>query len=292
MEKRLILRGVLAGAVAGLLAFVFARIFAEPQINAAIAYESARDAAQSTLDKAAGLPVEDAGPDLFSRTVQANVGIGVGMVFFGMAMGALFAVAYAICLGRVGNLRPRTLALLVAGGGFAGMYFVPFLKYPANPPSIGHPDTIHERGNLYLVMVLCSVVFLVGAVWLGKRLQARFGNWNATLLAAGAYALVIGVLMAALPSLGELSDNVKEFGHHATETPLPLSNPDGTIAFPGFPADTLFSFRFYSLAAQLLLWASLGLVFGPMAERLLDPARAKAGAKSAATVRTDPVGAA
>jgi thiamine transporter ThiT len=50
MEKKLILRGTLAGAVAGLLAFLFARIFAEPQIQKAIDYESARDAAQALLD--------------------------------------------------------------------------------------------------------------------------------------------------------------------------------------------------------------------------------------------------
>ncbi|MCX4750371.1 CbtA family protein [Kitasatospora sp. NBC_01287] len=289
MEKRLILRGVLAGAVAGLLAFVFARIFAEPQIDAAISYESARDAAQSTLDKAAGLPMADSGPDIFSRTIQANIGIGVGMVFFGMAMGALFAVAYTVCLGRVGKLRPRTLAMLVALGGFLGIYFVPFVKYPANPPSIGHPDTIRDRGNLYLAMVLCSVVFLIAAVWLGKRLQARFGNWNATLLAGAAYAVVLGVIMALLPSLGELSDNVREFGHHATETPQPLTDPGGTIVFPGFPADTLFEFRFYSVIAQLLLWAVLGLVFGPLAERLLAPKERTAS--QATPVRAKPVGA-
>jgi hypothetical protein len=284
MEKRLILRGVIAGAVAGLLAFLFARIFAEPVINTAIAYESGRDAAQDALDKAAGLPVASAGPDIFSRTVQANIGIGVGMVFFGIAMGALFGVAYAIFLGRVGRLRPRTLALLVAGGGFLGMYLVPFLKYPANPPAIGHPDTIHDRGNLYLLMVGCSLVFLIGAVVLGKRLQPRFGNWNATLLAGAAFAAAVGVVMAILPSLGELSSNVQQFGHHATETPLPLTDAKGAIVYPGFPADTLFSFRFYSVLAQLLLWATIGLVFGPMAERLLAPRPA-----SESTVKPSPL---
>jgi predicted cobalt transporter CbtA len=290
MEKRLILRGALAGAVAGLLAFVFARIFAEPQINKAINYESGRDAAQEALDKAAGLTPEAAGPDIFSRTIQANVGIGVGMVFFGIAMGALFAVAYAVCLGRVGNLRPRNLAMLVALGGFLGMYLVPFLKYPANPPAIGHPDTIKDRGNLYLAMVLCSVLFLVGAVWLGKRLQPRFGNWNATLLAGAAYVVAIGIVMLLLPQLGELSANVQEYGHQATETPLPLKNSKGAIVYPGFPADVLFSFRFYSVAAQALLWTSLGLVFAPMAERLLDPA-IRASVKPAPK-QPEPVGAA
>ncbi|OIK23677.1 CbtA family protein [Streptomyces malaysiense] len=280
MEKRLILRGVIAGAVAGLLAFVFARIFAEPQIARAIDYESGRDAAQAVLDKAAGITAGAEGPDIFSRTIQADAGIGVGMVLFGVAMGALFAVAYAVCLGRAGKLRPRSLAMLVALGGFLGMYLVPFIKYPANPPAIGHAETIRDRGNLYLAMVVCSVAFLVAAVWLGKRLRPRFGNWNATLLGAGAYVVAIGIVMALLPAIGELSANVGEYGHHATETPLPLTDPKGTIVYPGFPADVLASFRFYSVAAQALLWATLGLVFAPMAERLLDPA-ARAAAEPA-----------
>src|SRR6476646_3242423 len=98
MEIKLLLRGVLVGALAGLLAFVFARIFAEPQIQAAIDYESGRDEAQRALDSAAGRPVDGGELELFSRTVQGNLGLGVGVVVFGLAMGALYAVVYAVCL--------------------------------------------------------------------------------------------------------------------------------------------------------------------------------------------------
>jgi hypothetical protein len=286
MEKRLILRGVLAGAIAGLLAFVFARIFAEPQISKAIDYENGRDAAQAALDRAAGLPADAAGPDLFSRTVQADVGIGVGLVLFGMAMGAIFAVVYTVHLGRVGGLRARPLALLVAGSGFLGLYFVPFLKYPANPPSIGHEETIRARTGLYLIMVVCSLLFLGLAAWSARRLAPRFGAWNAALIAAGGFVVAIGIVMALLPSLGELASNRQEYGHHATETPLPLTDSRGRIVYPGFPADVLFSFRLYSVAAQALLWTTIGLVFAPLAERVLGPVT------GSGTIREpDPVGA-
>jgi hypothetical protein len=271
LDRRLILRGLLAGAVGGLLAFIFARIFAEPQIQAAIDYEGGRDEAQNALDKAAGLPVSGDYTELFSRTVQGNVGIGVGMVAFGIAMGALFAVVYSICLGRVGKLRPRSIALLVAGAGFLGVYFVPFLKYPANPPSIGHADTISQRSGVYLIMLVCSLAFMVGAVLLGQRLQARFGNWNATVLAAGAFVVAIGIVMAILPSLGHLAYNRQHYGDFVTETPQPLTAPNGDIVYPGFPADTLFYFRLYSVLAQAILWTAIGLVFAPMADRLLKP---------------------
>jgi hypothetical protein len=283
MEKRLILRGLLAGAVGGLLAFLFARIFAEPQIQKAIDYESARDVAQAALDKAAGLPVESEGMEIFSRTVQANVGIGVALIFFGAAMGALFAVAYAICLGRTGRIRPRNLALLVAGAGFLGMYLVPFIKYPANPPAIGNGDTIQLRGSFYLLMVACSVLFLILTVWLGKKLQDRFGTWNATLIAGGVFIVATAIVMLILPSFGELAAN-KQF-HSPTETPLPLTDPSGKIVFPGFPADLLYNFRLYSIGAQLLLWTAIGLIFGPLAERLLEPSSTRAaGTREPASV--------
>jgi putative cobalt transporter subunit CbtA len=266
MEKKLIFRGILAGAIGGLLAFGFARIFAEPQIARAIDYEAGRDAAQSAVDKAAGLPVDPGEAEMFSRVVQGNVGIGVGMIAFGVAMGALFAVVYTACLGRVGTLRARTLAVLVAAAGFLGSYLVPFLKYPANPPAVGNPDTIGARGGLYLLMVASSIALSAGAVWLGRWLSARFGGWNAALLAGAAFVVAIGLVMALLPSTGQLAAH---HGEQASETPQPLRDAAGTIVYPGFPADTLFEFRLYSVAAQLILWATLGLVFAPLAERLL-----------------------
>ena len=138
MEKRLILRGILCGGIGGLLAFWFARLLAEPEIDRAIDYEAGRAAAQEALDRAAGLPIPAEEADVFTRAIQADVGLGVGLVVFGMAIGALFAVAYCLYVGRVGRLRPRTLAVLVAGGGFLTLYLVPFLKYPASPPAVGH----------------------------------------------------------------------------------------------------------------------------------------------------------
>jgi hypothetical protein len=267
MESRIIFRGVSAGAVAGLLAFVFGRIFAEPVIGRAIDYESGRDEAKDAMAAAMGMPPEAAGPDIFSRAVQSNIGIGFGMVLFGIAMGAIFAVVYCVAIGRVGRVTPRNLALLVAGALFLGLYLVPFLKYPANPPSIGHPETIKERTGLYLLMVVCSLVLLVGAVWLGQRLAPRYGNWTATLLAAGAFIVVIGVIMLLLPSLGHLSAN-SEYGDFATETPQPMVNQAGDITYPGFPADDLYLFRLYSIGAQAILWLTIALCFAPAAERL------------------------
>ncbi|WP_227981617.1 CbtA family protein [Nocardia spumae] len=272
MEKRIIGRGVLVGAIGGLLAFLFARILAEPIINRAIDYEGGRDEAHTRLEQATGhsMPgMEEA--ELFTRSVQSTIGIGFGMIIFGAAMGALFAVVYCLFVGRVGKLGPRNLALCVAGGMFVVLYAIPFFKYPANPPSIGNPDTIRERTGLYLLMVLISAVCAVGAVWLGRRLRARLGNWTATIAAGLAFVVVVTAIAALLPSLGHLAAN-RALGDAATETPVPLTDSKGTIVYPGFPADDLYYFRFYSLGAQAILWAVIGFGFATLAPRLFDRA--------------------
>jgi hypothetical protein len=91
------------------------------------------------------------------------------------------------------------------------------------------------------------------------------------------------IVMLILPSYGEFAAN-KQF-HQPTETPAPLTDPSGRIVFPGFPADLLFNFRLYSIGAQLVLWTAIGLFFGPMAERLLEPRTARTGdVRESATV--------
>jgi hypothetical protein len=264
--KQVVPRAALAGAIGGLLGLIFAEIFAEPVINQAIDYESARDDVTNALLVAQGQPPNPDGPDIFSRGVQSTIGIGTGMIFAGIALGLLFAVVYTVLQNKL-DLRPRVLALVVAGAGFLTLYLTPIIKYPSNPPSIGHEDTIGDRSGLFLVMVVGSVIFLVVAILITNRLKARLGTWNAILVAGLAYVVLSGILMALLPSLGELAANVAGYGPQATETPQPLKDAAGHLVFPGFDADQLWYFRLYSFTAQLIMWGALALVFGGMAER-------------------------
>jgi hypothetical protein len=290
MEIRIIGRGALAGFVAGVLGFVLAHIFAEPIINKAIDYESGRDSILAALNKAAGRPVAPDGPEIFSRTIQSTVGIATGIIAFSVAMGALIAVAYLVLHGRF-NIRPRNLAWLITGLGFLGVYLLPFVKYPANPPAIGHSFTITTRAQLYLVMVASSLILLGLAAWAGHRLTPRFGMLGATLLSAVGFLVVFSVLIGLLPSLGDLAANVAHtdqfgFARAATETPQPITNilptplhingktiAPGQIVYPGFDPDVLWKFRWYSILNQLLIWTTIALVFGYLLDRFLQPTR-------------------
>jgi hypothetical protein len=250
MEKRIICRGLLAGAVAGVLAFVFARIFLEPVINRAIDYEGGRGGAESAMTGAHEHEME-----VFTRDIQANAGVGVGVLAFSVAMGALFAVVFVVVYARVSTLSARALALVLAAAAFGTVYLVPFIKYPANPPSVGDLDTIGKRAGLYLLILVLSLAFAVGAVWLARRLTPKLGVWGATLSGLGAYIVAVAVAMLVLPQV--------------SETPQPSVNDAGTIVYPGFSADDLFHFRLYAVGTQVVIWATIGLVFATLVGRLL-----------------------
>jgi predicted cobalt transporter CbtA len=290
MEIRVVARGALAGLVAGVLGFVFARVFAEPLINRAIAYESGRDDVLAKLNRAAGRAVAADGPEVFSRGVQSTVGLATGIIAFATAMGALVAVGYVVLHGRF-RVRPMHLVWLVAGFGFLGVYLLPFVKYPANPPAIGHSFTITARSHLYLTMVVSSLILLGLAVYVARRLMPRFGLGCALVVAAIGFLVAYGVLLGVLPSLGHLAANrahVGQFGYAAagTETPQPITNilstplrvdgrtiAPGQIVYPGFDADLLWKFRWYSVIDQLLVWLTTALVLGALVERYLAPRR-------------------
>lgn len=187
--------------------------------------------------------------------MQSGPGLGFGVLIFGLAMGALFAVLFSVVYARTESISPQALSLLLAAGAFGAVYLVPFAKYPPNPPAVGQADTIGARTGWYLALVAASAALTIGAVWLARRLEARLGPWNARLLSAAAYLVAIVAVAVLAPSVDE--------------TPAPLRDAAGGIAYPGFPADLLYEFRLVSLAAQLVLWAGIGLVFAAVSGRLL-----------------------
>ena len=240
MVRTLLVRGMLVGLLAGLLMFAFGRGFGEPQVDRAIGFETAMDAAKARAEAARGIHVE-AEPELVSRPVQAGIGLFTGVVVYGIAAGGLFALAFALVDGRAGGLGPRATAALLALAGFVSVCLVPDLKYPANPPSVGDPDTIGLRTGLYFVMMALSVAAMVGAATLRRRLAPRLGAWSAALAAGGLYLALMVVVQWLLPVVDEVPD--------------------------AFPAVVLWRFRVASLGMQAILWATLGLAFGALTER-------------------------
>jgi hypothetical protein len=141
---------------------------------------------------------------LIARGVQANIGMGFGVLAFGVAIGALLAVVFVVAHGRIGSIRPRTTAVLIVVAGFAAASVVPLVKYPPNPPAVGHAETIRERTGLYLLMVGLSIVLAIGAIWLGRRLAALGTQLVLWTTIAVVFARLAGRLLDRTPSAGVL----------------------------------------------------------------------------------------
>ena len=132
------------------------------------------------------------------------------------------------------------------------IFLVPFIKYPANPPSVGDPDTINRRTELYLVMVWSSVLAAIAAVRVRGVLSRRMSGGTATLLALASYLVVVIAAGLALPGVHE----------------VPAT----------FPATTLWRFRESSVGMQAVLWTTVGLVFSVAAQRVMVGRAARSAA--------------
>ncbi|AXG78448.1 CbtA family protein [Streptomyces paludis] len=275
--RNLLVRGMIAGVLAGLVAFGLAYFAGEPSIRASIAQEEANsapahehgDGAEGSSDSdsdsasdadSAGHSHGDEEGDLVSRPVQSTFGLATGVLVYGVAVGGIAALVFAVCLGRIGRFGPRAIAALIAGAAFTTVCLVPFLKYPANPPAVGDGDTIGRRTALYFLMILLSVLLAVAAVIVGRRLAPRLGNWNASLAAGAGFVVAVAVACLVLPA--------------------------NTDAIPEtFPAALLWEFRLSSLAVQAVLWTAFGLIFGALAERMLRAGQEERAAEDGATAR-------
>ena len=251
----LLWRGIIVGFFAGLLAFGLLKTIGEPAVDKAIAFESAMDEAKAKAEHDAAVargenpgPIVEE-PELVSRAVQGGIGLFTGAMTYNLAFGGLFSLAFAVCYGRMGNWSPRVTAALLALSGFLAVYAVPILKYPANPPSIGNPDTIGLRTAIYFWMILLSLGSMIAAWSVRNRLVDQFGAWNASLVGAAVFLVAVVILAFVMPPLDEVPE--------------------------GFPAVLLWQFRMASLGGQAIMWTVLGLGFGAWVQR--DFAEAKVG---------------
>jgi hypothetical protein len=233
MTRNLLVRGMLAGLMAAILAVLFARLFGEPQVDLAIGFEEAHARAMGMAEDV----------ELVSRAVQKSLGLFTAVALYGAAIGGIFAIVFALVYGRLAAIGPRSLALLLALSAFIAVGVAPAVKYPPNPPGVGLHETIDFRTITYFTMIGLSLAGLVMAVWIGRGAGRRLGGLNGALIGGGAYVLMVAGLLLAMPAINE----------------VPVD----------FPAMVLWKFRLAALGTQAVLWATVGIGFGLMAEHVL-----------------------
>jgi hypothetical protein len=231
MVGKLLVRGMLAGIAAGLLTFGFARLMGEPQVDQAISFEEKADAAKGEAPE----------PELVSRETQAGLGLLTGVVTYGAAFGGLFSLVFAYAYGRAGALSVRALSAWLALGAFIALVIVPNIKYPANPPSVGDPETIGTRTGLFFLMIAISLAAMVFSLKVRRRAVMKLGAWNGSIVGGVVFVAIIAAVQLSMPAINEVP--------------------------AAFPAVLLWKFRVAAIGMQVIMWATIGLLFGALVER-------------------------
>ena len=213
---------LIAGLAAGLVMGLFHFFFTEVVMDRAIALE--------------GCACHDNAVPLVSRSFQKGM-LVVGSALYGLIVGVIFALAFAVSERYLPGRRSDVKAVALTGLLWWSVAFLPFLKYPANPPGVGDPDTIYLRQSIQFGFIGLSalVVVAAGAIyWLLDRLgrESWLRRWRLG-LAIGLYGILAILLFILMPS---------------SSSPVSIA------------ADLIWDFRILSLSGQVLFWITLGTI--------------------------------
>jgi predicted cobalt transporter CbtA len=133
-------------------------------------------------------------------------------------------------------------ALVLAGIMWFVLFLIPALKYPANPPAVGDPETIYYREGLYIGLLAISGFSALGLALLYRKLASRTpNNKDRIIIVPLIYgAIIVGAFLILPP------------------------NPDKISA----PMDLVQGFRIASAFTMSIFWGLLGLILGALWDRL------------------------
>jgi predicted cobalt transporter CbtA len=220
---------LLAGAIAGTILGAMNQVAVEPYIDHAVELEMQNTNQNSQIIN----PAEFTAYRLWQRGGEIVAG-----TILGLSIGSLFGIVFAYTHSSVPGSNNKKKALIVAGILWFVLFLMPALKYPANPPAIGNPETIYYRQSLYIAFLAISGFSALGLAFLYRKMGAL--NMKKAIIPA-AYAAIISGAYLAMPA-----------------------NPDPINA----PMDLVIGFRITSAITISMFWGLLGVIFGTFWDKL------------------------
>ena len=138
---------LLSGAIAGTLLGLINQVLVEPYIDKAIGIETQREI---NVGK-----IIDPSQQLQYRMWQKG-GEVVASTIYGISLSALFGIVFVYSRNSLPGSNNKKKAMVLTGIMFVALFLIPTLKYPANPPAVGSPDTIYYRESLYVGFIAIS----------------------------------------------------------------------------------------------------------------------------------------
>lgn len=214
--------GLLAGLVHGMLNIAFV----EPYLDTAIGIENQHKFAEGEAKDT---------PQFWKQFSDYRIwqkqGSIVAGAMLGMATGSLLGLVFAYSKNALPGNSEIKKAIILAIIMWAVLYFIPFLKYPANPPTVGDPSTITLRATAYALFVAFSGGGAIGFSMLYKKMKDK------KFLAFAGYAGLMALAYVIMPP-----------------------NPDPIKT----SMDVVNGFRAISAATMTAYWIANGVILGWM----------------------------
>jgi len=216
---------LLAGAIAGALLAIMNQGIVEPYIDQAINIENQNAMSQGEVINSQEFNAY--------RLWQKSGEIAAGTIL-GISLGALFGVVFAFARDSIPGSNNKKKALILAAVMLLVIYIVPALKYPANPPAVGDPETIYYRETLYIAILTISGFSALGLAFLYRKLR------NSQVKKIVVPVIYVGIIATAFMVLPP--------------------NPDQITA----SMDLVTSFRIVTGFTISVFWGLLGLILGTL----------------------------
>ena len=216
---------LLAGCFAGIIHGAANLAIVEPYLDEAIGIENQNLFASGEEKDTLQFWVEYSAYRDWQKGGQVLAG-----AILGTSIGALFGIVFAYSRKILPGQHNVKKALVLAGIMWLTIFLIPFLKYPANPPTVGDPETVVLRATLYLAFIAISGFSVIGFYQLSKKFQGR-----KKLVAVIGYATFMTAMFIVLPP-----------------------NPDEIAA----PMELVNGFRVMSVVAVSVFWLALGIILG------------------------------
>lgn len=218
--------GVIAGII---LAFLNLGIV-EPTIDKAIALEVQK---QVSSGENVDMSV------LIDYRYWQKAGAFAGGAIYGAGFASLFGVIFVFARSKLPGKNHKQKAILLAGIMWFVLFLMVALKYPANPPAVGDPETIYYRETLYVGYLMISGLAALGmaVIWIRTRINSK--------------KLIIPLIYAAIM---------------VTAYVVMPSNPDKIE----ISIDLIQTFRILTAITIGVFWGILGIIFGSLWDKFLS----------------------
>ncbi len=222
---------ILSGALAGTILGIINLGLVEPYIDQAIGIEI-----QNSVSSGENVDLSE----IAHYRIWQKSGEVVAAAVYGISLGALFGIIFAYSKNALPGSNNKKKALFLAGILWFVLYLVVAIKYPANPPAVGNPETIYYREALYVAFIAISgfTALILALLW--KRVKINSKKIVFPLVYAG----IMTAAYLAMPA-----------------------NPDPI----NISMELVQNFRVWTAVTIGIFWGLLGIIFGSLWDKFIRP---------------------